>query len=373
MSRSAIAILSTQNLLHNLAVVKATASHAKVIAMVKANAYGHGLRSVSSRLAAHVDILGVASIDEALALRKAGVTVPILLIEGVFEASELQVAATEGFQVVFHEKIQVDWLRHLTNPVPKLTAWLKVDTGMGRLGFSLSEALHFYQQLFNSSQVDKPIRILSHFACADMPAHDLNAEQMARLKHFTQQLKGPKSPVSLCNSAGIFQFQDAHHDYVRPGIALYGASPFANTTGQDAADLGLKPVMTLQTQIIAIRRMAKGSPLGYGARYSCPEDMLVGVVAFGYGDGYPRTARDGTPVLVNQTQCALVGRVSMDMITVDLRPCPHAKIGDPVILWGDGLPVETVAKHTEQISYDLLTGVQNRVKFHWTHYVPKSL
>lgn len=369
MSRSAIAILSTQNLLHNLKVIKAKAPNAKVIAMVKANGYGHGLRSVSSRLAPHVDILGVASIDEALALRKIGVTRPILLIEGVFEASELQVAATEGFQVVFHEKIQIDWLRQLAPSLPLLTAWLKVDTGMGRLGFHLSEAPYFYQQLSKSPQLQQPIGVMSHFACADEPEHPLNAKQMDLLKTLATETGKTPPPLSLCNSAGIFQFPGAHHQFVRPGIALYGASPFANTIGTSASDLQLKPVMTLQTQIIAVRHMPKGSPLGYGARYICPEDMPVGVIAFGYGDGYPRTAKDGTPILVNQTRCDLIGRVSMDMITVDLRPCPTANVGDPVVLWGQGLPVETVAQHTEQICYDLLTGVQNRVKFHWTHHI----
>lgn len=365
MSRSAVAVLSTENLLHNLKIIKAKAPGAKIIAMVKANAYGHGLRSVSGRLAPHVDILGVASIDEAMALRQIGITLPILLIEGVFEANELQIAATQGFEVVFHENIQIEWLRALPVSIPLITAWLKVDTGMGRLGFSLSEAPETYKQLSKSPHITQPIRVLSHFACADEPDHSLNTRQMALFNTLAQNLHEANAPLSLANSAGIFQFPEAHHQFVRPGIALYGASPLANTIAKTAADLGLKPVMTLKTQIIAIRQMAKGSALGYGARYTCPEDMPVGVIAFGYGDGYPRTAKDGTPILVNQTRCGLVGRVSMDMITVDLRSCPNAKVGDSVILWGEGLPVETVAEYTEQVCYDLLTGVQNRVKFHW--------
>jgi alanine racemase len=365
MSRSALAVLSTENLLHNLKVIKAKAPQAKIIAMVKANAYGHGLRSVSARLAPHVDILGVASIDEAMALRQIGVQIPILLIEGVFEPHELQVAATQGFEVVFHEKTQLKYLSTLSASSPPLTAWLKVDTGMGRLGFALPEAPEMYKLLSSSQHVRQPIRVLSHFACADEPEHPLNSKQMALFNTFVQNMATDNIPLSLANSAAIFQFSAAHHQFVRPGIALYGASPFANTIGVTAADLNLKPVMTLKTQIIAIRQMAKGSPLGYGARYICPEDMPVGVIAFGYGDGYPRTAKDNTPILVNQTRCGLIGRVSMDMITVDLRLCPNAKVGDPVVLWGDGLPVETVAEYTEQICYDLLTGVQNRVKFHW--------
>jgi alanine racemase len=365
MSRSALAVLSTENLLHNLNIIKAKAPQAKVIAMVKANAYGHGLRSVSSRLSAHVDILGVASIDEAMALRQIDVTLPILLIEGVFEASELQIAATQGFEVVFHENSQVEWLCDLPIATPSITAWLKVDTGMGRLGFNLSEAPKIYKRLSISPHIRKPIRVLSHFACADEPNHSLNTTQMTRLNTFVQHMQEANIPLSMANSAGIFQFPEAHHQFVRPGIALYGASPFANTIGASAADLSLKPVMTLKTQIIAIRHMEKGAPLGYGARYTCPEDMRIGVIAFGYGDGYPRTAKDGTPILINKTRCGLIGRVSMDMITVDLRPCPDAKVGDSVTLWGEGLPVETVAEHTDQVCYDLLTGVQNRVKFQW--------
>ena len=365
MSRSAIAVLSTDNLLHNLKVIKAKAPQAKIIAMVKANAYGHGLRSVSSRLAPHVDILGVASIDEAMALRQIGIKIPILLIEGVFEASELQIAATQGFEVVFHEDIQVDWLRDLSASLPPITAWLKIDTGMGRLGFSLAEAPEIYRQLSANPRIAPPVRVLSHFACADDPTHPLNEKQMSLFNTFIKNMPHTDIPLSFVNSAGIFQFKQAHHHFIRPGIALYGASPFANTIGTNAADLQLKPVMTLKTQIIAIRHMTKGSPVGYGARYTCPEDMPVGVIAFGYGDGYPRTAKDGTPILVNERHCELIGRVSMDMITVDLRPCPNAKVGDPVVLWGEGLPVEAVAKYTDQICYDLLTGVQNRVKFHW--------
>lgn len=364
MSRTAVAILSTENLLHNLEVIKEQAPQSKVIGMVKANAYGHGLRSVSSRLEKHVDMLGVASIDEALILRKIGVQIPIMLAEGVFEPNELLVASTEGFHVVFHEEIQLQWLANLSCPLP-IQAWLKIDSGMGRLGFDIGKASDFYNQLSKNRQIAQPIRIMSHFACADEPSNPLNQKQIEAFNHFIQSVPG-KSEYSFCNSAGIFQFPASHYNFVRPGIALYGASPFLD---KSAAELNLKPVMTLQTSLIAIKTMPKGSPVGYGARFTCPEDLPVGIIAFGYGDGYPRTARDGTPILVNNTRCKLVGRVSMDMIAVDLRACPHAKVGDPVILWGNGLPIEEVAQFTDNVSYDLLTGVQNRVKFHWTRYI----
>lgn len=360
MSRTAIAVLSTENLLHNLQVVKSRlAPGVKVIAMVKANAYGHGLRSVSAKLDGHADMLGVASIDEAQALRKAGVNAPIMLAEGVFEPSELLIAATEKFHVVFHNEHQVAWLEKSSLPLP-LQAWIKVDTGMGRLGFSLEVAKHFYDRICACAQVAKPVRVMSHFACSDEIDHPLNKQQ---IKAFKELIKDISGELSLCNSAAIFNFPDHHYDYVRPGIALYGISPMA---GISAEKLGLKPVMTLQTSLISVQMMKKGASVGYGARYICPEDMLVGVVAFGYGDGYPITAKDGTPMLVNNIECQLVGRVSMDMIMVDLRSCPRAEVGDPVILWGLGLPIEKVASYTQNITWDMLTGVQNRVKFLWT-------
>lgn len=367
MSRTAVAILSTENLLHNLKVIKGQAPQSKVIGMVKANAYGHGLRSVSSRLEAHVDMLGVASIDEALILRKIGIQIPIILAEGVFEPNELLVASTEGFHVVFHEEVQLQWLANLSCPLP-IQAWLKIDSGMGRLGFDADKAPGFYDQLSKSRQIAQPIRVMSHLACADDSKNPLNQHQIGVFNRFIQSISG-EGEYSLCNSAAIFQYPASHHHFVRPGVALYGASP---VLGKSAADLNLKPVMTLQTSLIAIKKMAKESPIGYGARYICPEDMPVGIIAFGYGDGYPRTARDGTPILVNNTRCKLVGRVSMDMIAVDLRDCSSAKVGDPVILWGNDLPIEEVAVFTENVSYDLLSGVQNRVKFHWTRYINNS-
>ncbi len=359
MSRTAIAVLSTENLLHNLQVIQEKVKPAKIIAMVKANAYGHGIRSVSARLDKHVAMLGVASIDEALALRKSGVKCDILLAEGVFEASELMVASTEKFHVVFHHASQLEWLQKSHCPLP-LQAWMKVNTGMGRLGFSLADAKKAYAQLCMSPIITKPVRVLSHFACADEPEHLLNAEQIKAFQSLIQDLK---TEYSFCNSAALFAFEDCYYDYVRPGIALYGISPLPSRSAQS---LHLKPVMTLQSSLISVQNMSKGAFVGYGARYQCPEAMPVGVVAFGYGDGYPISARDGTPLLVNGIECPLVGRVSMDMLMVDLRPCAQAKVGDPVILWGQGLPIERVVEHTSNITWDLLTGVQHRVKFLWT-------
>lgn len=363
MGRTAIAILSTENLVHNIQTLKKRVYPGNVIAMVKANAYGHGIRSVSSRIQDHVDLLGVASIDEAMALRKIGIKTPIMLAEGVFEPSELILASTEKFHVVFHNPLQVEWLEKSSLPLP-LQAWLKINTGMGRLGFDSSSATEYYRRLSNSSHVQKPIRVMSHFACADEKFHPLNQKQIHQFTSFMNKIpQDHDCEYSFCNSAAIFHFPEHHYDYSRPGLALYGISPFSDKTSED---LNLKPVMTLQSTLISIQQMSKGDSIGYGGRYQCPEDMPVGVVAFGYGDGYPITAQDGTPILVNNTECPLIGRVSMDMINVDLRKCPEAKIGDPVILWGQGLPLERVAQHTMNIPYDMLTGVQHRVKFLWT-------
>jgi alanine racemase len=359
MSRGAIAILSTDNLLHNLSVLKKASNGRKIIAMVKANAYGHGLRSVASRLSNHVYSLGVASIDEALALRKTGIHTPITLIEGVFEPDELLVASAQRFHVVFHNETQVSWLETSSLPLP-IRGWIKIDSGMGRLGFSLDQAKGIYAQLAQNQQIVQPIGIMSHFGCADDLEHPLNQSQISAFSKFSQGLPGLKS---FSNSPALFNFPSSHYDVVRPGIALYGISPLKE---KSAEELNLRPVMTLQTRLIAIRSLSKGSSIGYGSSFTCPEDMNVGVVAMGYGDGYPRTARNGTPVLVNHVRCQLVGRVSMDMATIDLRPCVQARVGDPVILWGDKLPIEEVASHTAHVPYDLVTGVQQRVKFHWT-------
>lgn len=356
MARPAVALLSSQNLLHNLGVIQEKAGPAQIIAMIKANAYGHGLRSVGLRLCGRVSLLGVASIDEALALRQAGVNTPILLMEGPFSPDDVPAAAHNEFHLVLHTHDQLDWLSHAQSSV---SVWIKVDTGMGRLGFSPEETPAIYERLSRNPCVATPVRLMSHFACADDQYNPLNQQQISRFQSLANHLS---TEASFCNSAALFQFPDQKYDYIRPGLILYGVSPFPGMTGNQ---LGLKPVMTLKSHIMAVKIHDKGHLIGYGSRYRCPEKMPVGVVALGYGDGYPLTAKDGTPILVNGVECPLVGRVSMDMLTVDLRPCPSARTGDPVVLWGEGLPVERVTSHTHTISWDLLTSVQHRVRFQW--------
>lgn len=326
--------------------------------MVKANAYGHGIRSVGAALDGHVDLLGVCSIDEAMVLRSSGVRSPILLTQGAFEESELLLAAKEGFHLVFHNEEQLGWLDRQKLPAP-LNSWIKINTGLSRLGFHREEAESVYLRLFKSIHTRKPVRIMSHFACADERAHPLNEAQIAAFQVF---IKDKNSEYSLCNSAGVINFPQCAYDFVRPGISIYGVSPISGKVG---SDFGLKPVMSVHSKIISIQKVKKNETIGYGARYRFTQDARVGIVAFGYGDGYPLTTTDGTPVLVNNRECHLVGRVSMDMLAVDLSNCPNAKIGDDVLLWGESLPIERVCASSSTHVWNTLSGVQNRVKFLW--------
>ncbi len=356
---AAIAVLSTENLVHNAKILKALAPQSRILGMVKANAYGHGLRSVAQRLEPYVYSFGVARIDEAIALRQAGIKLPITLIEGIFSPDELLVAACQNFHVVFHNNVQLQWLQHSNLPRP-LTAWIKVNTGMNRLGFPINQVRDAYRILSTHRLIEQPVGVMSHLACSEDPAHPLTRQQLADFTELASTLPGPKS---LANSAALLGIPSSYYEVIRPGLALYGLSPIPGIT---SASLGLKPVMTLQTRVIAIHNIHKGESIGYGARFTCPQDMKIGVIAMGYGDGYSRTVRDGTPVLVNGVSCNIVGRVSMDMSTIDLSQCKEAAIGDSVTLWGEGLPLEEVAAFTDHSVYDLICGVQHRVKYHWT-------
>jgi alanine racemase len=352
MSRPARALLDTQALRHNLAIVRRHAPNARVMAVVKANAYGHGLAWVAGVLH-DADAFAVASIEEGMQLRRAGVLKPVVLLEGFFNADEIPLLAQHHLSPVVHHRAQLTMLEAATASTP-LSVWLKVDTGMHRLGFPPEEARAAYEQLKRSKAVNE-IRLLSHFANADDPADPATPAQMERFAAARGEI-----PVeaSLANSAGIVAWSASHHDWVRPGIMLYGATPLAN---RGAESLGLKPVMTLASALIAVQNRKQGDPIGYGGDYRCPEDMPVGIVAIGYGDGYPRHAKAGAPVLVNGARVPLIGRVAMDMIAVDLRTQPTARAGDPVTLWGEGLPVDEIATHAGTISYELLCHVAERI------------
>ncbi|MBF12985.1 MAG: alanine racemase [Legionellales bacterium] len=351
MTRTSRAILSTTHLINNINVVRSVANNSKIIAMVKANAYGHGIRSVAKRIAGYVDLLGVASIDEAVAIRKIGIDSPIILMEGVFCPSEYEDVCRYDLEVVFHARHQIDWLRQqdMTKPIQ---AWLKIDTGMGRLGFDTEAVDAAYQTLYSTKQVKPNIHILSHLSCAK--SHD-SQQTLSQLSSFKTISSRFSTKFSLCNSDAIFLQPEHHYDYVRPGMALYGIG----------AHPGLKPVMTLQAQIISIKQLQRGQSIGYGQRYICQEAKRIAIASIGYGDGYPQSAPDGTPVLINGNHYQLAGRVSMDMLSIDLDNDQRIKIGDWVTLWGEGLSIETVAKHTSSSAYELTTRVQNRVPFQW--------
>ncbi|MDR3476946.1 MAG: alanine racemase [Gammaproteobacteria bacterium] len=354
MSRPAQITINLAALRHNLQQVRQMAVGSAILAMVKSNAYGHGLERIALALP-DADAFGVASLEEGMHLRHAGVTNPIFLMEGLFDASELPEATANDFTLIVHHMHQVEMLEAHPNLKP-FNIWLKIDTGMHRLGFRPTETLAIYERLMQCAAVRKPIGLMTHFAQADSVDRAHTLQQIELFNSVTEGLVGPRS---LSNSAGVIAWPSAHRDLVRPGITLYGASPLA---GHRGVEHHLYPVMTLSSQLIAVHDVAKDSRVGYGGTWTCPEDMRIGVVGIGYGDGYPLHAKNGTPVFVNGRPCPLAGRVAMDMITVDLRTQPNAAVGDPVLLWGPGLPVEVVAGYSETTAYELLTRITQRVR-----------
>ena len=350
------AVIDLQALQQNLQILQTAAPHSKILAVVKANAYGHGAIRVAQTLqkAAAVHGFAVARIDEALTLRAAGIHKPIVLLEGFFAESDLPALIAADLQSVIHSEQQVSTI--LRAKLQKaLTIWLKLDTGMHRLGFHPQQFDDAYQQLKNCSNVQQPINLLSHFNCADELDNPVTGTQ---IKLFQAHIKQDSGCNSLANSAAILAWPDAHYQIIRPGIALYGISPFA---GKSAEQLHLKPVMTLKSRLIAVREHKAGQSVGYGCSWRASKDTKLGVVALGYGDGYPRMASQGTPVLINGRRVPLVGRVSMDMLTVDLGRHSTDKVGDEVTLWGQGLPAEQVAEHIGTIPYELVTKLTARV------------
>ncbi len=354
MSRPARALLDPEALRHNLARARACAPQARVMAVVKADAYGHGLAWVASVLEKQADAFGVASLEEGLALRAAGVRRPVCLLEGFFESAELALIAEHDLETVVHNEEQLHALERAAQLERSLTVWLKIDTGMHRLGFAPEDFESVLARLRACPAVGE-IRLLSHLACADDRKSPATRRQLER---FLPLVRASALPASLANSAGVLAWPQTHLDWVRPGLMLYGASPLLR---ERAVGLDLRPVMTLETTLIAVQRRRRGERIGYGGDFECPEDMPVGVAAIGYGDGYPRSARPGTPVLVNGKRVPIIGRVSMDMVTLDLRPVPHSRVGDRVVLWGEGLPVDEIAACAGTIAYELLCRVTDRI------------
>jgi alanine racemase len=351
--RPLVATIDLAAIRHNYALAKRCAPGRQAFAVVKANAYGHGVREVVSVLHDEADGFAVASLEEAAEVRAMHGEARILLLEGCFSADELPMAAHLGLDLAVQGLEQVEALL-AARLSRRLNIWFKLDSGMHRLGLSAETVRQQFTRLRTAPQVAE-LNLLSHFACADERGHNLTEMQ---LECFLDLLDLDFDQRSLANSAAVLTIPAAHMDWLRPGIMLYGATPFADLS---AAELGLRPAMSLGAQLISVREVAAGESVGYGAGWIAERPTRIGTVSCGYADGYPRHAPNGTPVWVGGRRVALAGRVSMDMLTVDLSDLPEAAVGDTVELWGANLPVDEVARAAGTIGYELLTKVTARV------------
>lgn len=351
--------INLANLTHNINVIKNLVPESKILSMVKCNAYGHGAPQIADTLNEYVDGFGVASLEEGLELCKEKISKPIVLMKGFRDSIGLKLANQSNFQTVIINEYQMQILEE-TNLQNPLTVWIKIDTGLHRIGFLPDKIISVYKRLLSNPKIKKPIFFLTHFSDADNIDNPKTGAQLNLFKATINHLEGIPS---FANSAAIFSKKlDLKSTWVRVGIAMYGVSPFPNKT---AKELNLKPIMTLTSSIIDIKDLKKGDAVGYGSTWICPENMKIGVVNCGYGDGYPRHAKTGTPILVNGRRSQIIGRISMDMLTVDLRNYPDAQICDPVTLWGDNLPVEEIANCADTIAYELFCRLTRRVKFQY--------
>jgi len=332
--------------------------------MVKANAYGHGLVRIAKILQKNgVGAFGVASIDEAMTLKTGGINKPIFLMEGIFAKKELLDASKHEFNVIFHNKQQIKWLKEQKKLPKKIHAWLKIDTGMGRLGFSNKKRDWALKQLSSDEKIEQPVNIMSHFACSNKPTDEINIQQIEDFNNFIKDKPGKKS---ICNSSAIFNFPDMHYDYVRPGLALYGYLP---PSSSEKNSIKLKPVMTFKTKLTEIHDVKPNGLFGYCPSINKTKNVKrIGIIAVGYGDGYPFALRKNrkTYVCINGTFCPVLGEVMMDTTTVDITNCPNAKVGMDVILWGDEWPIEKLVATSYSSVYSLLTDIHDsRVGFKW--------
>ena len=349
------ATLESDALRHNLAAVRQLAPRSRVLAVIKANAYGHGIVGVAQALTT-ADAFGVARIGEGLTLRAAGITKPVVLLEGVFSAAELQQAAASHFELVVHSLEQVAQLEQSSGH--RFDVWLKLNTGMNRLGVTPDEFQEARRRLEVCGSVGK-LRLMTHLFGAEEAGGSGTREQIGRFLSLTGDSNCERS---IANSAGLIAWPEARTDWVRPGLMLYGISPLPQ---REASHLGLRPVMTLSTQLIAVRRVSTGEGVGYNAIWRAPRDSLIGIAAIGYGDGYARNVRSGAPVLVNGHPANVAGRVSMDMTAIDVSDVPNVRVGDEVVLWGEQVPADKVAPFADPIAYELVCGITQRVTRIW--------
>lgn len=355
MSRPTRLYIDTAALLHNLNCIKHLAPEKKIVAMVKANAYGCGLKNVLPVLEGLVDAFGVACLEEAMAIRALGSKTPCVVFQGIFNAAELPQFIENNCACVLHTHEQLRWL--LNTPLPKpLTVWLKVDTGMHRLGFKPQEIPALTNQIKACPWVEEKLVLMTHLACAD----DIKDETtLMQLAEFNQIDTSTFAERSIANSAGILNFSQSHADLVRPGIMLYGVSPSPEFCGMD---LGLVPVMRFMSTLMAIHHYPHPVAVGYGGRWKSTEPSVIGMISAGYGDGYPRHINPDAYVWIQGYQAPIAGRISMDMMAIDLTHCPEARMGDPVELWGTHVPVEKVAAWADTVGYELLCQTSNRVR-----------
>jgi len=355
MNRSAYALIKLENLAHNLDILRSFAPHSKVISVVKADAYGHGLAKTAQALTSS-DAFAVACTNEAAELRATGILHPIICLQGFADEKQLQMIVDANVQTVVHNDDQIKLLQnhHLNQSIQ---VWLKIDTGMGRLGFRPEDTHLALQQLEDISNISK-IRLMTHFANADLLDNEYTQRQLKAFDNIAKSF--PDKERSAANSAATLAYSNSHYEWVRSGLVLYGISPFqADKSHPDTTEL--KPVMSLHAPIIAIKQFKKGDAIGYGSQYICPNDMRVAVVAIGYADGYPRALTSSMNVSINGNHAPIIGRISMDMMTIDISHL-ETHIGEDVELWGDDICVSEVASTANTISYELLCGISGRVK-----------
>ncbi|WP_339668834.1 alanine racemase [Dasania marina] len=363
MARPAKAKINLDALRHNYKVACNIAPGSQAVAIVKANAYGHGAVETVKALQEHASVFGVACIEEAIELREAGIKQPILLLEGMFSASEVAVAQQLGFWVAVGSRAQIEMLTHADAGEP-LKVWLKLDTGMHRLGVQPHEAVELYRLLAESDKVADAIVLMTHLACGDELERPQTPNQLqcfnAALADITKVADelGQSVETSLANSAGTMAWQDCRRSWNRPGYMLYGGNPFGHS--QESADQ-LQPVMNLLTAVIALRDIAVGECVGYGANWCAQRPSKIATIAMGYADGYPRVVKPDTPVLIHGQRVSIVGNVSMDMITIDVTDIANVQLGDEVMMWGEGLPVDEIAACAGTIGYELLARMPTRV------------
>ncbi|MBL8265590.1 alanine racemase [Steroidobacter sp.] len=346
-----VATIDAAALRSNLAVARKMAPRSRIIAVVKANGYGHGMIRVSRALA-DADGLGVARLSDAIVLREAGITQRILLLEGVFGAEQFALAAREHCEIVVHSPEQIDVLEQFAGS-HRFVVWLKLNSGMNRLGFHIEEFAAAYARLHRCSSVSL-VRVMTHLA----ESEERGEVTSKQLRLFDESVAPLGLERSVANSAAVISWPESHQDWVRPGLMLYGMSPMPNKT---AADFGLRPAMTLSTHLIAVQNIGVGEAVGYNGIWRAQRPSRIGIAAIGYGDGFPRATRSGAPVLVGGKEAPIAGRVSMDMIAIDITDLPAAKSGDEVVVWGNGAPAERLAPYADTTCYELVCRVAQRV------------